>query len=54
MSPAAYDLVIVNGVVVSASDTVPLAIGVRDGKIASLQESFSAEELECAEIIDAE
>ena len=50
----AYDLIVVNGQVVSASDLASYSIGVKDGKIAALRASFSEEELEGAQVIDAE
>ncbi|KAJ7653054.1 putative aminohydrolase [Mycena polygramma] len=49
-----FDLVILNGVVVTASDTSSLDIGIKDGKIHTLAASFTTEEIGDAHVVDAE
>ncbi|QGA18914.1 hypothetical protein EYB26_006599 [Talaromyces marneffei] len=49
-----FDLVIVNGTVVTASDISTYCIGIKDGKIKALSYAFDQDEIEGAEIIDAE
>ncbi|KAJ6483629.1 putative aminohydrolase [Mycena vitilis] len=49
-----FDLVILNGVVVTASDTSSFDIGVKDGKIHTLAASFTSEEIGDAQVVDAE
>ncbi|KAG9964544.1 D-hydantoinase, partial [Aureobasidium melanogenum] len=51
---SAYDLVVINGLVVTAVDVVQCCIGVKNGKIRTLATSFSHEEIGDAQIIDAE
>ncbi|KAJ7147686.1 putative aminohydrolase [Mycena crocata] len=46
-----FDLVILNGVVVTASDTSSFDIGIKDGKVHTLAPSFSQEELGDAQIV---
>ncbi|KAI5478105.1 aminohydrolase [Pseudohyphozyma bogoriensis] len=49
-----FDLVIINGIVVTAGDVGSYSIGVKDGKIAALSPEFTKEEIGDAEVIDAE
>ncbi|KAJ6141521.1 hypothetical protein N7470_009911 [Penicillium chermesinum] len=49
-----FDLVIVNARVVSASDIVTCCIGVKNGKIRTLVDSFGDEEIQSARVIDAQ
>ncbi|KAJ5419328.1 uncharacterized protein N7487_002878 [Penicillium crustosum] len=49
-----FDLVVINATVVTASDISKCCIGVKDGKIQSLANSFTDDELAGTEIIDAE
>ncbi|GAA6048769.1 hypothetical protein JCM3770_003956 [Rhodotorula araucariae] len=49
-----FDLAIVNGIVATSGDVGAYSIGVKDGKIAALAPSFTEEDLDGAEIIDAE
>ncbi|KAG9605307.1 D-hydantoinase, partial [Aureobasidium melanogenum] len=49
-----YDLVVINGLVVTAADVFQSCIAVKDGKIRTLATSFSREEIGDAQIIDAE
>ncbi|KAH0348249.1 dicarboxylic amino acid permease, partial [Aureobasidium melanogenum] len=51
---SAYDLVVINGLVVTAVDVVQCCIGVKNGKIRTLATSISHEEIGDAQIIDAE
>ncbi|KAJ5387968.1 hypothetical protein N7509_010509 [Penicillium cosmopolitanum] len=49
-----FDLVVVNGNVVTASDISTCCIGIKDGKIRALADSFTGDELKGAEVIDAQ
>ncbi|ORY35347.1 putative aminohydrolase [Naematelia encephala] len=49
-----FDTVVINGVLVSASDVSSNCIGIKDGKITVLAERFSDDDLRGAEVIDAE
>ncbi|KAJ5720416.1 uncharacterized protein N7483_008350 [Penicillium malachiteum] len=51
---AKFDLIITNGKVVSASDISACCIGVKDGKVRTLIDSFDPEEMEGARVIDAQ
>ncbi|KAJ7483440.1 putative aminohydrolase [Mycena latifolia] len=51
---AKFDLVVLNGVVVTASDTGSFDIGIKDGKVHTLAPSFSQEEIGDAQVIDAQ
>ncbi|OQD74651.1 hypothetical protein PENDEC_c010G03451 [Penicillium decumbens] len=51
---AKFDLIIVNGKVVTASDVSNYCIGIKDGKIRTLVDEFTDDELEGAEVIDAQ
>ncbi|OJJ46432.1 hypothetical protein ASPZODRAFT_96676, partial [Penicilliopsis zonata CBS 506.65] len=50
----AFDLVVVNATVVTASDVSHCCIGIQNGKIKTLVDSFTSEEIGDAEVIDAE
>ncbi|KAJ6504502.1 putative aminohydrolase [Mycena vulgaris] len=52
--PSKFDLVVVNGVVVTASDICSFDIGIKDGKIHTLVPSFSPEDIGDAQVVDAE
>ncbi|KAJ6580772.1 putative aminohydrolase [Mycena capillaripes] len=49
-----FDLVVLNGVIVTASDISSFDIGIKDGKIHTLAASFSPEEIGDAQVVDAE
>ncbi|CAI7620675.1 unnamed protein product [Penicillium discolor] len=49
-----FDLVVLNGKIVTASDINDYCIGIKNGKIYTLAESFSEDEIAGAEVIDAE
>ena len=49
-----FDLIVKNGVVATAADVGKYDIGVKDGKIAILAPSISADQFPKARIIDAE
>ncbi|KAJ5650490.1 uncharacterized protein N7484_004213 [Penicillium longicatenatum] len=49
-----FDLVVTNGNVVTAADVSTCCIGIKDGKIRALAESFTTGELDGAQVIDAE
>lgn len=54
MDSQEYDLVITNGICVTAADVAPLDIAVQDGKIVLLAPSGSLGQAKAAKIIDAE
>ncbi|KEQ99274.1 hypothetical protein AUEXF2481DRAFT_36590 [Aureobasidium subglaciale EXF-2481] len=49
-----FDLIVINGVIVTATDVIPCCIGIKDGKIHTLAPAFTSEEVGDARIIDAE
>ncbi|KAJ5525380.1 hypothetical protein N7494_012030 [Penicillium frequentans] len=49
-----FDLIVTNGKVVTAADISTCCIGIKDGKIRALAESFTTDEVEGARVIDAE
>ncbi|KAJ5389411.1 uncharacterized protein N7496_000479, partial [Penicillium cataractarum] len=49
-----FDLIIINAVIVTASDISACCIGVKNGKIRALVDSFAEDELSGVEVIDAE
>lgn len=50
----AFDLVVTNGICVTASDVSPCDVGIRDGKIALLAPSGSLADTNAARVIDAQ
>lgn len=52
--PQEFDLVVTNGVCVTAADVAPLDIGIKEGKIVLLGPSGSLNKAKASKLIDAE